>query len=817
MPRRPQSHLPALFRTLLILGSLLLCLADPATSQTVIQHGWEDGTLQGWGPFGGGVVLTNTTAAANTGTRSLLTTGRTAGFNGPSLQLSTALTPGTVYQFTAFVRLAPGEAATQVRMTMQRTPTGGSAVFEQVAGNTAVTEAGWAMVQGQYSFPGSASSLLLYIESTSATASYYVDDFSVGVVPAAGCSDPPDTSGIHSNFESGTREGWGPRIGRETVAVTNSDAHSGAFSLLTTGRQAAFDGAAINAAGKLCNGSRYTVSVWVKLAPGEPNTQIRVSLQRTLGTTTTFHTVIGNTTVTSGAWVRLRTTYDFVFNYQSLTLYVESASDTPSFLIDDFDLTFVPPPVAERDIASVHEAFSNDFSIGAATWQGDLSGEHAFLLSKHFNSVTSENDMKWGTLQPAEGTFAFAAADAQVAFARAHNQAVRGHTLVWHQQNPAWLFMVNGAPMTPTPENKALLLQRLETHIRAVVSHFGDDISSWDVVNEVIDPGQPDGFRRSPWYEITGMEYIDRAFRVAREAAPNAKLYINDFNTTVEPKRTFLLNLVGDLQSRGVPIDGIGHQMHSNIEFPSAAAVITTLNQFTALGLDNQITELDVSIYSGSFRDPFTAYEDIPADRFVRQAFKYRDFFRSFRYLAPDISSVTLWGQADDHTWLTSSAQVDAPLLFDTGLKHKLAYTAIMNPSELPGAGSTLSFSGAYIVRPDGMSGRRTTNATLELSNNGPSGTARVNFTSPTTNVRFTSTDVITYDLTPSGDGWRVDFTVVGTNAGEEGVILTGYAIDEGPAGSGADAMSITVRTATGSVLFSGTGTVSEGDVVIVR
>ena len=816
MHRRRRSHVPALCRTLLVLASILLCLAVPAASQTVLQHGWEDGTLQGWTAFGGG-LLTNSTAAANTGMRSLLTTGRTAGFNGPSLEVGAALSAGTVYQFTAFVRLAPGEAATQVRMTMRRTPTGGSAAFDQVTSNTAVTDTGWVMVQGSYSFAGSVSSLLLYIESPSATASYYVDDFSIRVAPALGCSDPPDPSGIHTNFESGTREGWGARIGRELVAVTNSDAHSGTFSLLTTGRQAAFDGAAINAAGKLCNGSRYTVSVWVKLAPNEPTTQIRVSLQRTLGSTTTFHTVIGNTMVTSGAWVRLRTTYDFVFNYQSLTLYVESASGTPSFFIDDFDLTFVPPPVAERDIASVQEAYANDFPIGAAIWQGDLSGEHAFLLSKHFNSVTSENDMKWGTLQPTEGNFAFAAADAQVAFAKAHDQAVRGHTLVWHQQNPAWLFTANGAPMTPTPENKALLLLRLETHIRAVVSHFGDDISAWDVVNEVIDPAQSDGFRRSPWFDITGTDYIERAFRVAREAAPNAKLYINDFNTTTEPKRTMLLNLVRDLQSRGVPIDGIGHQMHSNIEFPSATDVIATLNQFTALGLDNQITELDVSIYSGSFPDPFSAYEDIPADRFVRQAFKYRDLFRSFRYLAGGISSVTLWGQADDHTWLTSSARVNAPLLFDPGLTHKLAYTAIMSPSELPDAGSTLSFSGVYIVRPGGTSGRRTANATLDLSNNGPSGTARFNFNNPSTQVRFTSTDVITYDLTPAGAGWRVDFTVVGTSGDDEGVILTGYAIDGGPAGSSADSVSVTVRTATGTVLFTGTGTVSEGDVVIVR
>ena len=132
-PRR-RRHVPALGRTVPVLASILLCLAVPAASQTVLQHGWEDGTLQGWTAFGGG-LLTNSTAAANTGMRSLLTTGRTAGFNGPSLEVGAALSAGTVYQFTAFVRLAPGEAATQVRMTMRRTPTGGSAAFEQVTSN----------------------------------------------------------------------------------------------------------------------------------------------------------------------------------------------------------------------------------------------------------------------------------------------------------------------------------------------------------------------------------------------------------------------------------------------------------------------------------------------------------------------------------------------------------------------------------------------------------------------------------------------------------------------------------------------------------
>jgi endo-1,4-beta-xylanase len=801
-----------------LIGFLQLGAPTQAAAQTVAQHTWEDGTLQGWVPRGT-AVLTNTTDVANSGTHSLKTTGRTANFHGPSLDILPLLTPGTVYQVTASVRLVSGEPATDLIITVQRTPTGGSAQFDRVAASPAggVTDAAWVTLQGTYSVAGGVSGLLLYIESSSPTASFYVDDFTIAVVPALGCSNPQDTSGIHTDFETGTAQGWVPRIGRESLAVTTADQHAGTYSLLTTGRQAAFDGPAINAAGKLCNGSRYNVSVWVKLAPGEPSTQIRVSIQRSLGGTTNFNTVIGNTTVTANAWVRLRATYDFAFNYSALTLYVESASGTPSFYIDDFDVTFVPPPVAERDITSVHDAFSGQFHIGAAVSQGDLSGEHAFLLSKHFNSITSENDMKWSSVEPTEGNFTFATADAQVAFATAHDMAVRGHTLVWHQQTPAWVFNdASGVPMTPTPENKALLLQRLENHIRAVVSHFGDRVWAWDVVNEVIDPAQPDGFRRSPWFNITGVDYIERAFQVAREVAPNARLYINDFSTTDEPKRTFLLNLIRYLQGRGVPIDGIGHQMHNNIEYPSAAAIIETLNKCTALGIDNQVTELDISIYSGNFSQPFTAYEDIPQDRFVRQAFKYRDFFQAFRYLAGNLSSVTLWGQADDHTWLTSTARVDAPLLFDPQLLHKLAYTALIDPSQLPGAGSSATFSGAYVVRPGKGPGRRTGAASFALSNNGPAGTFEFNFNDPSTKVKFMSSDIITYDLSSSAAGRRVDFTAVGANARQPGYILTGFALDGGREGSGLDVLSVTVRTPTGTVIFSAEGPVLEGDVAIV-
>ena len=341
------------------------------------------------------------------------------------------------------------------------------------------------------------------------------------------------------------------------------------------------------------------------------------------------------------------------------------------------------PLSIQRDIPSIHETLSQYFSVGAAIALPDITGVHSELLKKHFNSVTAENAMKWGSLEPAEGKIDCSIADALVGFAVANHFRVRGHTLVWHKQIPAWVFKdANGKDLLPTPENKTLLLRRLDRHIREVVSHFNEQVYAWDVVNEVIDPNQPDGFRRSPWFQITGTDYIDEAFRVAHEVAPSAKLFINDYDTTNPKKRAFLYKLVRDLQSRGVPINGIGHQMHSNIATPSAEALVETVNGFSALGLDNQITELDISVYT----DAKSRYLDIADELLIRQGYRYRDLFQAFRELKGKISSVTFWGMADDHTWLKHFpiTRRDLPLPFDEQLQAKYAYWGIVDPSKLP-------------------------------------------------------------------------------------------------------------------------------------
>jgi len=310
---------------------------------------------------------------------------------------------------------------------------------------------------------------------------------------------------------------------------------------------------------------------------------------------------------------------------------------------------------------------------------------------------------------------------------------------------------VDGNPMTPTLENKALLLQRLTNHIRGVVEHFGSDVYAWDVVNEVIDPSQPDGFRRSPWFTITGTDYIDTAFLVAHEAAPAARLYINDYNTTEEPKRTFLYNLVRDLRNRGVPIDGVGHQMHSNIGFPQAQSVADTINLFSGLGVDNQITELDISVYTNS-GEAFLDYADIPADRLIQQGYLYRDLFQVFRALKGQISSVTFWGEADDHTWLTSSRRVDAPLLFDQSLQHKLAYLGVVDPLKLPGSDVAVTIRAASAVV---FSGHHVSYA-ISMTNNGPDPAS-------TPFLVDAIPDHTVLHLITAPAGWRCTTPVVGT------------------------------------------------------
>lgn len=384
-----------------------------------------------------------------------------------------------------------------------------------------------------------------------------------------------------------------------------------------------------------------------------------------------------------------------------------SAADTASYA--------KKPNISALHAPQLDQRYKDSFTIGAAVEPYQLLNEKDVqMLKHHFNSIVAENVMKPAIIHPSENEYNFGPADQIIQFAKENHMNVRGHTLVWHQQVPDWFFydkdgkwMPNETDPQKREANKQLLLQRLRDHIKTVVTRYKDVVKSWDVVNEVIDDGNPNnpwGLRESNWYKVAGIDYIKVAFETARKyAAPNAKLYINDYNTEIEPKRTRLYNLVKYLKDQDVPIDGIGHQSHIQIGWPSEAEIEKTINMFADLGLDNQITELDVSMYGWPPR-AYPTYDAIPEQKFLDQAARYDRLFKLYEKLGDKISNITFWGIADNHTWLDSRADVyydsngnvvvepnapyarvekgkgkDAPFVFDPDYRVKPAYWAIID------------------------------------------------------------------------------------------------------------------------------------------
>lgn len=504
--------------------------------------------------------------------------------------------------------------------------------------------------------------------------------------PEAVATVPPWVDGaIQFTFEDGA-QGWTPR-GEASVSVAADVAHSGSRSLLVTNRAANWQGATVDVSQLLKPGKTYKVGGYVRLAQGAPASRVIITMQRTpTGGDTVYEWIAPSAEkgVTDAEWVQLQGNYSYSGEAKELLLYVESPDAAlVSFYIDDITVVGRLELAIQTDIPSVYETLAPYFPVGAAFSPSQLdSNPHVALMTRHFNSLTPENTMKPGPIQPSEGNFAWAGADRLVEFAKANNMAVHGHTLVWHQQAAEWMFKdAAGNKMTATLENKDLLLKRLEEHIRAVVGRYKDAVNVWDVVNEVIDPGMPDCMRRSIWYEVTGMDYIVTAFRVAREVDPDATLLLNDYNEYTAKKRECIYTVVRDLQAQGVPIDGIGMQMHINMATPSIDALETTIERFAELG-EVHITELDMSVYTNDT----ASYATISDELLLQQGYRYRDIFEVLKRHADVIGSVTFWGLADDNTWLKTFPirRLNLPLLFDEQLQAKPAYWGVVDPSQLP-------------------------------------------------------------------------------------------------------------------------------------
>jgi endo-1,4-beta-xylanase len=315
------------------------------------------------------------------------------------------------------------------------------------------------------------------------------------------------------------------------------------------------------------------------------------------------------------------------------------------------------------------------------------------IISKEFNTITAENCMKPLFLLDQNGNYNFEESDKFVDYALENNLTIVGHTLVWKNSAPEWFFKDEKGNTI----SREILILRLKDYIKTVVSRYKGKISYWDVVNEAVDVFKSDdnksyaALKPSPWYDIIGEDYIKIAFEAAHDADPNCKLIYNDYNMYQSEKTDFIIDMVNNLKSEGVPIHGIGSQGHMFLNHPSLDKVEYWLRKISDANIPLHITELDVSVLPNAWKHRGASVEDrfdlaqkynpypnfIPSSKLKQQAKRYKSLFKLFLKYSHTIERVTFWGVWDGNSWrnyLPMKGRTDYPLLFDRNFKPKPAY-----------------------------------------------------------------------------------------------------------------------------------------------
>lgn len=325
-----------------------------------------------------------------------------------------------------------------------------------------------------------------------------------------------------------------------------------------------------------------------------------------------------------------------------------------------------PPPDPTQDTSFItHVAFPVGAAINVSLLRNSLSYRN--LVTKEFKSITAETAMKFSQMHPGPNTYFWTDADYLVSYAQQYNKRIHGHTLIWHNSMPAWVTDFVG--------DSAAWENLFKTHIQTVVTHFKGKVASWDVVNEVLnDDGS---LRNSIWLQKLGSGYIARAFQYAHAADPDALLFYNEYGHEYSStKRTAIINLVTNLKNAGVPIHGIGMQMHTRYTQTDAnlAAAISTAAQ---TGLKVHISELDISVNPDNNQNlTFNSLLE------QQQALKYKYIVSAYKAI-PEAQKfgITQWNVTDGDSWLTSS-KPDWPLPFNSNYKRKAAYKAIIEAAK---------------------------------------------------------------------------------------------------------------------------------------
>jgi len=332
------------------------------------------------------------------------------------------------------------------------------------------------------------------------------------------------------------------------------------------------------------------------------------------------------------------------------------------------------------------------FRIGVAVNMRLVDGQDpagAAIVARQFNSITDENVLKPGPIHPAADRYNFEPGDRYVAWGQAHGMFVVGHTLVWHQQTAPWFFQgKDGAKL-----DRETALSRMKAHIETVVGRYRGKVGGWDVVNEAF---EDDGtWRKTPWFQAIGEDYVAQAFEYAHAADPEAELYYNDYNLWKPEKLEAAVRLVKDLKARGLRVDAIGEQAHWGLGDPKLDQVEAMLATVQAAGLEMHITEMDLDVLprdpemwgadlskQSKIRAATNIYPDgLPEEAQQEQARQYGALFALFMRYRGTVGRVTLWGVTDADSWLDNfpiPGRINYPLLWDREGQPKPAYDAVL-------------------------------------------------------------------------------------------------------------------------------------------
>lgn len=668
------------------------------TGYAAVEELMNDTFESGYGAWKGvGASLSLSTDQAHGGSTSLYCYDRTATWGAPRCSLSGIVAEGQTYEISAST-MYEGSGQQNVAIKMLYTDASGTDHYDQVAAAQA-TAGEWVTMTGNYTVPSGATGVTLYVEMSNAGTdqTYYIDDIIIKGEKTEIQLDDKFTS----DFEDGTTQSWKSR-GSATAELSTKYAHSGSNSLYVSGRTQLWNGATRSAADIMVAGGYYNVGCYV-LYDGDQYTDTQkfsINLQYDLNGKENYYT-IATETANKGEWKYVGSEFTVPEGATNFYIYVQTGytsapkdQDMMDFYMDDAIGEHLPDPTIQDDITALKDAYSDYFKIGCACAGSEFAqGATKDLIRKHYNSLTLGNELKPDSVldqalsqkyvqETGDDTMpqiSLNEADEMLKFAGENGIPVRGHVLVWHSQTPDWFFKENFAS-DGAWVSKEKMTQRLENYIKIVMETLAADYPdvefyAWDVVNEaasdagtIRDAGSNNEVNgQSAWVKVYGdQSYIPLAFEYARKYAPTGcKLFYNDYNEYSPNKQAYIISdILTPLIDKGL-IDGMGMQSHISMSYPTIDLYKDAIQQYADLGLEIQITELDISEKSNDYADQLALAQ------------RYQDVFKLYKDLkdsGTNISAVVIWGITDSTSWIGGY-----PLLFDKDYQAKPAYYAVID------------------------------------------------------------------------------------------------------------------------------------------